>query len=432
MADSKYFAIPFATSGDKTVIPEAATPSGAVSYTQGFGPDYERDPATDPLAKRVPRNETNEVLFEATKAIKYLQLYGMPEWFAVDDSGNPVTYSKNAWVRRTVTGVTTVWVSLVDGNTATPGTDATKWVAISPDILQSRAWNYATAAGTANAVTASVTPAPAALVEGLAVAIKISTTNTGAMTLNLNGLGAKSVLLDAANAVRAGDCAAGVIAFFTYDGTAWQLVPTDASVRNSAANTGGSTVTYTSSGGTFIVPAGVYSLTAELVGAGGGGGYAAAGGAGAGGNGGTTVRGHLAVTPGQSITWSVGGAGAGGTAGTQAQAGGDCVFGTWIAKGGTAPPNVGAVAGSPVAAAAGNVGPEITQGQQAEAGFIITGSQQWGGHGGQSAAGGFGGNGARNGGTAGNGGAAPGGGGGGGSNAGLGGPGGAGQLTIRY
>lgn len=434
MADSKYFAIPFATSGDKTAIPEAATPSGTVSYAQGFGPDYERNPATDPLAKRVPRNETNELYYELTKAVKFLQLYGMPEWFSVDDSGNPVTYSKNAWVRRTVTGVTTVWVSLADGNTATPGTDATKWVAVSPEILQSGAWNYATAGGTANAMTVTLAPVPAsyAAIIGAPIRILVAATNTGAATLNVNGLGAKAIKIDGATALRAGDIVSGSVLEVIYDGTAFQLMPTNGSVKNTATAVGGATTTLTTGSGVFTVPANIYSLDLELVGSGGGGGYAAAGGANAGGNGGSVVQGRLAVTPGQVIPWSIGAPGTGGSAGTQAQAGGDSVFGAWIAKGGTAPPNVGAVAGSAVAAAGGDVGPDIIQGQQAEAGFIIAGSQQWGGHGGQSAAGGFGGNGARNGGTAGNGGSVPGGGGGGGSNAGLGGPGGSGRIVIKY
>lgn len=239
MADSKYFAIPFATSGDKTVIPEAATPSGAVSYTQGFGPDYERDPATDPLAKRVPRNETNEVLFEATKAIKYLQLYGMPEWFAVDDSGNPVTYSKNAWVRRTVTGVTTVWVSLVDGNTATPGTDATKWVGLSPEILQGGTWNYAVATGTANAWTVAPALAVPAYAAGRVLNIIAPATNTSAtVNVNISGLGNRRIKKSNGIDPVAGDLVAGQMYPTIDDGTNIRILVPVPSDRLSAAYLG--------------------------------------------------------------------------------------------------------------------------------------------------------------------------------------------------
>src|ERR1700754_1209943 len=90
MVDSKYFSVPFALSGDKAAIPQATQPSGNMSYQEGFGLDYERDPATDPLAKRVPREETNQYLFDLTNAVKFLQLYGLPEWFPDDGNTPPV------------------------------------------------------------------------------------------------------------------------------------------------------------------------------------------------------------------------------------------------------------------------------------------------------------------------------------------------------
>lgn len=128
MVDSKFFNIPFGATGDKATIPEATQPSGAVSYQQGFGPDYERDPATDPLAKRVPRDESNEIYYQLSNSVKFLQLYGLPEWYAEDDSGNPVSYPLAARVRHPVSGTMQAWVSVAAANTATPGTDPTKWV----------------------------------------------------------------------------------------------------------------------------------------------------------------------------------------------------------------------------------------------------------------------------------------------------------------
>lgn len=127
MVDSKYMGIPFGTSGDKATIPEATQPGGQVSYQQGFGPDYERDPATDPLAKRVPRDETNEFYFQVSNAIKFLQLYGAPEWYALDGAGNQVAYPLSARVRRDAGTGMQVWKSLVANNTSTPGSDPLKW-----------------------------------------------------------------------------------------------------------------------------------------------------------------------------------------------------------------------------------------------------------------------------------------------------------------
>lgn len=206
MADSKYFGIPFATSGDKAAIPEATQPSGAVSYTQGFGPDYERNPSTDPLAKRVPRDETNELYFEITNSLKFLQLYGTPEWYEIDDAGNPVSYPLSARVRHDAGSGMQAWRSLIANNTAEPGTDAAKWALDTPfDIstseatlaeavagasgtkiitprrlassTQRSAWNFAVAGGSADAITASFSPAVVLLTNGLSVRVRATAAN---------------------------------------------------------------------------------------------------------------------------------------------------------------------------------------------------------------------------------------------------------------
>ena len=50
---------------------------------------------------------------------------------------------------------------------------------------------YGVATGLANTYTITLNPAPTSYKEGMAVAIKINTTNTGASTISINGLGAK-------------------------------------------------------------------------------------------------------------------------------------------------------------------------------------------------------------------------------------------------
>jgi len=49
---------------------------------------------------------------------------------------------------------------------------------------------YAAGTGSANAYSVTLNPAPTAYVDGMAVAVKINVDNTGASTLNVNGLGA--------------------------------------------------------------------------------------------------------------------------------------------------------------------------------------------------------------------------------------------------
>lgn len=118
----KFFKVPFATSGDKTSIPDAVDTNGNVSYTQGYGFDYQRQ-KTDPAAKNIERDKLNSVLNDITKAIAELQSQGVPDYITPTlNGGTAYSYSANALVRYSGQ----LYISLVDANTALP-TDATKW-----------------------------------------------------------------------------------------------------------------------------------------------------------------------------------------------------------------------------------------------------------------------------------------------------------------
>ena len=81
---------------------------------------------------------------------------------------------------------------------------------------------YATATGT-NTYAATLSPVPSSYTNGLAVKIKFSNANTGAATLNLNSLGAKSIVKDASTALDSGDIAAGSTHWLIYDSTNFVL-----------------------------------------------------------------------------------------------------------------------------------------------------------------------------------------------------------------
>lgn len=108
--------IPFATSGDKTVVPDAVQPSGSVSFTQGFGYDYERD-YSDPAAKDIGREDMNGILSDITAAIGEMQAFGAAEWSA---DGAP--YAAGAMVY----SGGKLYVSGSAGNSAVP--PAAPWV----------------------------------------------------------------------------------------------------------------------------------------------------------------------------------------------------------------------------------------------------------------------------------------------------------------
>lgn len=115
---AKIFKVPFAATGDKTVVPIPTQPDGSVSWTQGYGFDYQRKlDGSDPLAKPFPRNQHNQILNDITTALGEIQVNGFALWSA---DGAP--YPVNATVRHN--GVN--YVSRIDNNSVTPA-DGASW-----------------------------------------------------------------------------------------------------------------------------------------------------------------------------------------------------------------------------------------------------------------------------------------------------------------
>lgn len=94
-------------------------------------------------------------------------------------------------------------------------------------ILKSECGTLLTAGGTPNAISVTTTPTFAANVTGKELWILASAANTGAVTLNVNGIGAVAVNKNGSSALGAGDIpAAGAIFCVKYDGTQFQLINT--------------------------------------------------------------------------------------------------------------------------------------------------------------------------------------------------------------
>jgi hypothetical protein len=97
--------------------------------------------------------------------------------------------------------------------------------AASATSIQKGALVYSPAGGSANALTVTLAPAPSAYTEGMIVTLKTSNAaNTGAVTLNVNGLGVKSVTKSGTSALAAGDLSANQVVSLVYDGTQFQLI----------------------------------------------------------------------------------------------------------------------------------------------------------------------------------------------------------------
>jgi hypothetical protein len=97
---------------------------------------------------------------------------------------------------------------------------------------QSGAKLYAVTAAGANVYTASIAPAITAYAEGQVFYIKITTANTGASALNLNGLGYKTLVKDGSLALVSGDLLAGKVYPVYYDGTNFQVLNAVSTVSN--------------------------------------------------------------------------------------------------------------------------------------------------------------------------------------------------------
>ncbi len=189
---------------------------------------------------------------------------------------------------------------------------------------QSGKWLYAVDTGAVNQLVVTLDPVPPALVAGMTLRIKTALTNTGAPTLDANGLGPKAILFDDGTAPAGGEFVAPGILELIYTGANWQVLgfsrPTARQVAMSFNR-----VKFTTPGGTtWTVPAGVTMVRVKAWGAGGGGGYTgvATGAPGAGGAGGYAER-TCRVTPGQVINVFIGSGGAGGTSIQFGQAGTD-------------------------------------------------------------------------------------------------------------
>jgi hypothetical protein len=82
---------------------------------------------------------------------------------------------------------------------------------------------YGITENSGNAYVTTLTPSPTAYVEGLRITIKINAANTGAASINVNGLGVKSLLKPNGNALISGSLKVNSVYSFVYNGTAFIL-----------------------------------------------------------------------------------------------------------------------------------------------------------------------------------------------------------------
>lgn len=125
----------------------------------------------------------------------------------------------------------------IEAGTAAGGTSARLFV--NPSTLKTsdygvrvyeRAGDYAADAGANDTYVVTLAPVPTAYTTGMEISFKPNTTNTGACTINVNALGAKSIKKEGTLDPADGDLKAGAIYKLVYDGTNFQLVNSSSSI----------------------------------------------------------------------------------------------------------------------------------------------------------------------------------------------------------
>lgn len=127
-----------------------------------------------------------------------------------------------------------------DGLAATTTPSSTNLFITQKDS-QKAAETYAADAGANDTYVITLSPVPAAYTTGMLVTFKANTINTGAATINVNSLGAKSITKNGTTALEDGDIKVGQVVTLRYDGTQFQMqgVADKISTANATTLTGG-------------------------------------------------------------------------------------------------------------------------------------------------------------------------------------------------
>ena len=118
---ARYFRFPFASQGDKVVFPDTSQADGSLSYNQGYGPDYQRNPATDSQARRPDRSRFNQLLFDVTSTLQLYYQEAYPPFITADNNGGAAfEYPIYARVRFDSGSGDRIYESLKNNNTSLP------------------------------------------------------------------------------------------------------------------------------------------------------------------------------------------------------------------------------------------------------------------------------------------------------------------------
>ena len=131
-----YFITTFGQDGDRAAVPDTTQVDGSVSYDQGYGPDYELDPLSNPDAIDIERTKFNQLMFDVTTALQKWQQQSVADFITPTmNGGTPYSYPAYVLVMYDPGTGKQIYQSLIPGNTDLP-TVQSSWAAV-PLGLQS-------------------------------------------------------------------------------------------------------------------------------------------------------------------------------------------------------------------------------------------------------------------------------------------------------
>lgn len=145
---------------------------------------------------------------------------------------------------------------IVSGEIISIEYDGTNFQLISPSakpkISQDGAEVYSSDTGSANAYVVTLVPAITSYTTGADVSFSATNANTGASTVNVNGLGTKNIFKNGSLPLVAGDIKSGQIVVLVYDGTQFQMQNPSGNAINAQSDFTTSSVSVTSGVETVI------------------------------------------------------------------------------------------------------------------------------------------------------------------------------------
>ena len=130
--DDKFFRVPFASSGDKTVVADAPDSTGNVNFQEGYNSYYQLA-STEGNYHPIERDYFNYLMYSITKALNSFQTYpgAYPFIDATTNNGSPYPYAKGP----VVVYNDARYISLIDDNTDQDPSTSANWLLLTESYV---------------------------------------------------------------------------------------------------------------------------------------------------------------------------------------------------------------------------------------------------------------------------------------------------------